>query len=105
MKLARLAVADLRELIRKDPDRRAAAWAELTYRNRFRRQVERENGQFKPWNPPNLTPIDLGMHEVDSGVSGVIAFEGIPSKPKTFKHITRIMVDDPAGELPGPLGD
>ena len=76
MNLTRLAVADLRELIRKDPSQRTAAWAELTYRNKFRRQVERENGQFQPWVPPDLT-----------------------QKP------VLVMIDDPAGELPGPLGD
>jgi hypothetical protein len=75
-----MAVAELQALIRTDPDQRAAAWAEITYRNQARQAFDTENGyqperktvldrrvqslketleanfDVKPWVPPDLTP-------------------------------------------------
>lgn len=69
--LARMATAELQELVRKDPSLRAAAWAELKFRNQARQAFEQENGQWgqyragnvydhaaeyaKPWVPPDLS--------------------------------------------------
>lgn len=58
--LARTATADLRELIRKDPATRVAAWAEIKFRNQSRQAFERENGfrpgaRVEPWFPPDLS--------------------------------------------------
>lgn len=72
-----MATAELQELVRKDPSLRAAAWAELKFRNQARQAFEEENGQrgryragtvydhtaeyVKPWSPPDLTtPGPLG---------------------------------------------
>lgn len=44
MSLKDKSMADLREIVRRDPLWRAKAWAEITYRNRFRQDMDRENG-------------------------------------------------------------
>ena len=54
MRLSNKATADLRDIIRRDPAWRAAAWAEITYRNRFRQDFEIMNG--RPPTAPKVTP-------------------------------------------------
>jgi hypothetical protein len=50
-------MADLRELIRKDPEHRAAAWAEIAYRNTSRQIFDGQNPpKVERWLPPDLTP-------------------------------------------------
>lgn len=62
MKLTDKSMVDLREIVRHDPVRRAAAWAEIAYRNRFRQDFELINGRpprapkVEPWLLPNLSP-------------------------------------------------
>jgi hypothetical protein len=72
--LARMSMVELQEAVRKDPTVRAAAWAEIRFRNQSRQAFERENTPgrsgppypptgidsldrvlAKPWNPPDLS--------------------------------------------------
>jgi hypothetical protein len=59
--LASMSMADLREVVRKNPEWREIAWAEIKFRNQARQAFERENGvrpgtKVEPWFPPDLTP-------------------------------------------------
>lgn len=54
-----MSVIELRSVITADPDRRAAAWAELRFRNQSKAAFERENGhrpEVKNWTPPTFLP-------------------------------------------------
>lgn len=63
MRLASRSIAELQEIVRKDPQWRVAAWTELAYRNRWRREIEALNPppaskdglEAKPWAPPDLS--------------------------------------------------
>lgn len=60
MKVTSMAMVDLRQMVRKNPAHRAAAWTEIKYRNEQRQAFERENGvrprtpKATVWVPPNL---------------------------------------------------
>lgn len=57
--LQRMAVAELKLLICRDPALRAAAWAEIKYRNQAKQAFEGENGyrpETKVWTPPTFLP-------------------------------------------------
>ncbi len=62
MRLTNKSIVELKDIIRGDPQWRSAAWAELTYRNLFRQQIERENGvvptapKAEVWTPPTFAP-------------------------------------------------
>lgn len=56
-RLAKLAVAALRDVIRLDPAWRAAAWAELKFRHQSRQAFMRENGAAPAGPAPG--PADI----------------------------------------------
>jgi hypothetical protein len=53
--LTRMATVELREVIRKDPARRAEAWAELRFRTQANQAFSRENGRHPL--PQHFVPI------------------------------------------------
>lgn len=63
MRLANRSIVELQEIVRKDPQGRVAAWTELTYRNRWRLEIEvlnpppalKDGLEAKPWVPPDLS--------------------------------------------------